>query len=90
MSVTDDIEANYNRLVASTDKLKTTDESLRNYVNGLKATSVQQAADLAKATADLAAAGVDVTRLQAISEGITAQANAIDAVEAADAVIATA
>jgi uncharacterized membrane protein len=90
MSVTDDIEANYNRLVASTDKLKTTDESLRNYVNGLKATNVQQTTDLTKTTTDLAAAGVDVTRLQAISEGITAQANAIDAVEAADAVIATA
>lgn len=89
MNVTDTIESNYTRLVASTDKMKGTNESLLNYVNGLKATGVQQAADLAKAVADLAAAGVDVTRLQTVADGIKAQADAIDAVEAADAIIAT-
>jgi hypothetical protein len=90
MSVTDDIETNYNRLVASTEKMKATNESFLNYVNGLKATAVDQAKQLADATAALAAAGVDVTRLQTISAGITAQADVIDAVAAADAVIATA
>lgn len=47
MNISDTIDTNYKRLVASTEKLKT------------------------------------------ISEGITAQADAIDAIEAADAIIAT-
>lgn len=89
MSATDNVENNYNRLVASTEKMKGTNESLINYINGIKATSTQQAADLAKAVADLAAAGVDVARLQTIADGISAQADVIDAVEAADVIIAT-
>lgn len=82
LTISDDVSANYGALVAKVDKLKTTDESLQAFVSGLK----QQIIDL---TTQLADAGVDATKLAAVRDGLVTLGQSIDAVEAADAIIAT-
>lgn len=85
MTISDDISAKYAALVTKVDKLKTTDDSLVAFVNGLK-TSIT---DLSKQLADAIAAGGDPTKLAAVSDGLTTLGDSIDAIEARDAIVAT-
>ncbi len=85
MAIADDVQTNYDALVAKVDKLKTTDDSLVAFVNGLK----QQIIDLSKQLADAIAAGADPAKLQAISDGLVALGTSVDAIEAKDAIVAT-
>lgn len=87
--ISDDVAANYTSLIAKVDKLKTTDESLKTYVNGLKMTLAEKTTALTEVTQQLADSGVDVTKLTEVKDGLIALGDSIDAIEAADAVIAT-
>lgn len=81
MAIIDDIQAQADTLNAKVTAQTTVIGSIVTYVTGLK----QQIADL---TAQLAAAGTDPAKLQAVKDGLTALGTTIDANDAAEAAIA--